>query len=84
MNGHYTKKPIGETTYASHDNSMDTVQLIEFFEEKTAVIFYYVPKKWVISWIVALLHGIEGPHLCPSSTTRTCMLPELAEINERR
>ena len=43
LNGHYTKKSFGETTYASHDNPMDTVQLVEFFEEKTTVIFYYVP-----------------------------------------
>ena len=37
------QKTFEETTYASHDNSMDTVQLVEFFEEKTAIIFYYVP-----------------------------------------
>jgi hypothetical protein len=42
VNGHYTKRSYGETTYASHDNSLDTVQLVEFFEEKTAIIFYYI------------------------------------------
>jgi hypothetical protein len=41
LNSHNTKDSFGETTYASHDNSMDTVQLVEFFEEKTAVIFYF-------------------------------------------
>ena len=51
---------------------MDTVQLVEFFEEKTAIIFYYIH----FSWVVALLHVIEDLHLCPSSTTRTCLLPE--------